>query len=193
MDLSLAIAMHRYASRIPTRSNGETGRTQNCSPQLIHAKWISASTNMHLFCMMCRSRNAWQWLGKFARAPSSHEQQSAYLQNRSDLSVDQQTHSQILYLLSLGPRSVSLLHFCTRCFHTPWMHLSLMGKAGPPLYIISDSSMNIYKHTRSHYAFSSTQQVHSQQRSKIRHGQDKHRQAKHHKQTPHNITPHIHL
>jgi hypothetical protein len=33
----------------------------------------------------------------------------------------------------------------------------------------------LYKHTRSQYAFSSTQQVHSQHRSKIR--QDKHRQA----------------
>jgi hypothetical protein len=52
-----------------------------------------------------------------------------------------------------------------------------MAKAGLPVYIT--------QHTRSHYAFSSTQQVHSQQQSKNRHGQDKHRQAKHHKQTPH--------
>jgi hypothetical protein len=32
MDLSLAIAMHRYASRIPTRSNGETGMAMHGGP-----------------------------------------------------------------------------------------------------------------------------------------------------------------
>jgi hypothetical protein len=39
----------------------------------------------------------------------------------------------------------------------------------------------ICKHTRRHYAFSSTQQVHSQQHSKRPHGHDRHRQAKRHK------------
>jgi flagellar basal body-associated protein FliL len=48
------------------------------------------------------------------------------------------------------------------------------------------------KHTRRQYAFSSTQQVHSQQHSKSLRGHDRHRQAKHHKQTPHNTTPRIH-
>jgi hypothetical protein len=43
--------------------------------------------------------------------------------------------------------------------------------------IIVTNTLYTYKHTRSHYAVSSTQQVHSQQQSKIRHGQDKHRQA----------------
>jgi hypothetical protein len=69
-------------------------------------------------------------------------------------------------------------------------HYSTHSSVGTHLYIIIYLS---YKHTRSHYAFSSTQQEHSHQRSKIRHGQDKHRKAKHHKQTPQNITPHIHL
>jgi hypothetical protein len=51
----------------------------------------------------------------------------------------------------------------------------------------------IYKHIIGrHYAFSSTQQVHSQQQSTNPHGQDRHREAKHHKQTPHKTTPCIH-
>jgi hypothetical protein len=48
------------------------------------------------------------------------------------------------------------------------------------------------KHTRSHYAFSSTQQVHPQQHSRIPHGQDRDRQAAQHEPTPRKTTPNIH-
>jgi hypothetical protein len=47
------------------------------------------------------------------------------------------------------------------------------------------------KHT-SPYAFSSTQQVHPQQHSRIPHGQDRDRQAAQHKPTPRKTTPNIH-
>jgi hypothetical protein len=75
---------------------------------------------------------------------------------------------------------------CVSCTHSPGATPAIEPQLNGGLF-------NITQHTRSHYAFSSTQQEHSQQQSKNRHGQDKHKQAKHHKQTPHNITPHIHL
>jgi hypothetical protein len=52
-----------------------------------------------------------------------------------------------------------------------------------PKYTLLYQNTPFYKHTRSHHACSSTQQVHSQHQSKKPKGQDRHRQAKHHRNT----------
>jgi hypothetical protein len=149
----------------------EEGRKESSGSKQWKAKGKPAGCILHI----CRFTKKGEHAatpdgGEHSTPPEQHSHTFHALLEEGNITL-QGMHGTVLSI-----RLSVLSHVC--------MRIQPHGHAQPTLYIT--------KHTRSHYAFSSTQIVHQQQHANMPHGQDSHRQANHRKQTPHKSTPRIH-